>query len=264
MQPEQPSADTGERAKGLLDRLEAGHFRGVAAVRLSINFFDELQARAASRSASAIAQNTGPLADATDAGLQGVIDSLSLDESTATTLRNLGSDFRETLGTILGGGGTDPASLDQRIGAAFEQFVGSLRDALAPAPTPAPEPARGPAPSPSPTDAPSPGSPVDQPVVAAQVPTVAAPAPTPTTDPVDPTVEPQPAPTVPAPSLDDAITSFSEAFAGALSTFLGAVREAGSLPEPTAPRGHGGAYQRFLTIYNSLRQPATPALDEAA
>ena len=43
--PEAPKNEGG-RAAGVLRNLEAGHFKGVADVRLRINFFDQLSARA--------------------------------------------------------------------------------------------------------------------------------------------------------------------------------------------------------------------------
>ena len=59
--PTQDVDSSNTRAKGVLRLLEAGHFRGVADVRLRINFFDELSAKATADAQQAAVAGTANL-----------------------------------------------------------------------------------------------------------------------------------------------------------------------------------------------------------
>lgn len=64
-------------------------------------------------------------------------------------------------------------------------------------------------------------------------------------------------------TLDDALASLAELFQQEFSSFLQSIDDAIQLPDPSAPTGQGGAYDKFLAIYNDLRGIA-PTLDERA
>ena len=70
----------GPRGRGVLRLLEAGHFKGVADVRLRINFHDELEARAAERGREALGGATDALIDSVAGGVSSLVEAQSAQQ----------------------------------------------------------------------------------------------------------------------------------------------------------------------------------------
>jgi len=75
--------DSGQRAEGVLRKLQEGHYKGVADVRLRINFHEEIAAAEAAAAASATSQAADDLTSAVNAELDelGTGEELTGDQS---------------------------------------------------------------------------------------------------------------------------------------------------------------------------------------
>jgi hypothetical protein len=260
------------RAHGVLRLLESGHFKGVADVRLRINFFEELSARAQDAAAAAAPQQTSDLIEAFDAKVEELLSGFDIDDDAATAIQQLRDGFEDAVASVAGQfDGRDVDGLAAGIQDAFDAFLTQLRDVLAPAAT---------------TD---PGSTLEPAAEATDVAEglAAAPATATTTlsatqtlnqridalgtapaDSVEPAASasgdgdavPEPAvaptaaeaPTAPADDPDPFAT-LASAFTDLLSDLVSSLLATGQLPDPSPSTGNGAAYEKFLAIYNELR-----------
>ena len=272
-------------AKGVLGLIEAGHFRGVADVRLRINFFDQLNERAVAAAAPVVQQETAAFIDSLRANVDGLVASLGIsDQETTTKIGELVGEFESTVQAAVDKAG-DSGSFDRDLLAqaaqgAFESFVTQLADLLAPtAGTAEPTPGRNdgltdpggidvvdPARSTSDItpESRTPAEPITEvtPVGGEGFADVVVVAP------VEPTRGVTPAPTNDTPnetivSLDDALASLTDVFQTALSDYVASITSATQLADPAESTSHGSAYSKFLAIYNDLRG-VHPAVDERA
>lgn len=245
-------------ASGVLRHLEEGHFKGVSDVRLRINFFDELSARAAAAALPAVQEQSGDIVDTVNAELDALIDSLALDEEATTAVNGLREDFESEVQTALeqfaSDGVLDRDALADAIESAFDQLVEELRQLLTPPVADDPS-ETDPEPDETPTD--SEAGPTDPNAVAAATGEADATdaVDEPGDEPVDePTDEPVDEPTdEPGADVDEALASLLSSFDEALSGLLGLIDAATQLPDPSPPTGNGVAYDKFLAIYNELR-----------
>ncbi len=285
----------GDKTPGVIRLLEAGHFRGVADVRLRINFFDQLAARAKAVAQPAVERESRQLVDTVTSKVDELIGQLAADVETQNALDGLVVEFdsavqaatRATGFSPRGSTAPDLETLEASLRTAFGELVDQMTQLLA---APADE-------SPPPTDAGTAQidtsvTPVSQTktrdfdtddtakVITSQVRDSdiahASPVspdepesserPNPA-NPSETTPSPEPAPDTPAEgpgeTLDDAIASLVDAFNEALASLLASVDSATRLPDPTPPRGNGVAYDKFLAIYNELRG-ATGTVEETA
>lgn len=218
-------SDDSDNVSGVLRHLEEGHFKGVADVRLRINFFEELSARAAESGAAVSREQAGGFVAKVNGQIDTLIAEFSPDEETQALVDELRKDLDAEFDTALeefAKTGDDEA-LTQVLQASFETFVARLRELLVPPPPPEEDPGDS-----DPTD------PVE---LAGQ--TVEQLAGT-----TEPTTTEEPA--------DDPFAALLSAFKDALSSFLGEVRLASQLPDLSPPSGNGVAYEKFLAIYNEL------------
>lgn len=269
----------GEHVRGVFRLLEDGHFRGVADVRLRINFHEQLAARAQAAAVPVAAAGAARLADAVTAAAEDLLAPYATDPETKTALDGLLSRFDEAVAaagdSIRSNGAVDTNALETSLQSAFDGLAAELQSLLAePAGEPQPD---GPA-APLPADTTEPGA-VDDPTSGGTVPAdplapatidvggaVAQPG---TADgPVAPApVETKP-PTEPGatksgttlPSSTDALASVTDAFHEALSILLSSIDSTLQPPEPASPSGNGAAFDKFLAIYRGLRHGAS--LDE--
>jgi len=262
----------GEHVPGVLRLLEEGHFRGVADVRLRINFHEQLAARAQAAAVPVAAEGTARLADAVTAAAADVLAPYATDAQTKAAVDGLLSTFDEAVaaaGDAIGSDGAiDVNALETSLQSAFDDLLAELRSLLA---EPAVEPqADGPA-APVPADTTEPGA-VDAPTSGGTVLTdptapatiyvggavaqpVAADGPvTPAPTETNPSTETgdNESGTVP-PSSTDALAALTDAFHEALSILLSSIDSALQLPEPTPPSGNGAAFDKFVAIYGGLR-----------
>ena len=245
--PTQTTATNDEGVPGVIRLLEAGHFKGVADVRLRINFFEELLNRANNSALGTLQESSGQLAGTVETGVDELIESQAVDESAREEIAGLVAEFGEQLQAVVNGGeGSAPIdrdALSEAVQGVFAELVEGLTTLLGPPPVD-PEIA-----------------PVD-PDIAPIEPDVAP------SDPDASPVDPDPAESIaeaeegsPEVAFDDALAVLVETFTAALDDLLETIDTAGRLPDPAPASGHGAAYDKFLAIYNDLRG-VTPQLDQ--
>lgn len=214
---EDTGATADERTRGVLRLLEAGHFRGVADVRLRINFFDEIAALESAALAPAAEEKVAALLDAVTAAVDALPEISGLSEEEKAAVAEIEAAFRAPVGGSLGAfvaaPTVDATALLAGIQDAFDALAGSLRALLEGA-------------------SPAGGSPA---VVAAEE-TADAPA----TEPTEPT------------GLDASLAGLSAAFTAALDDLAAALDGARLLPPLSEPNGNGAAYEKFLSMYEEM------------
>jgi len=221
-------------SQGVLRLLQEGHFKGVADVRLRINFHDEL----AGIQATAVDAAAGEKINAIMGSIDGVVNSFlqentPTEEQTATVLA-----AKENFVQAAGATGENPA-VD--LTAAFEAFITALQNLFAQAggETPPDEP---PAPPEGGGEQPSEGG--------GEVP-----------PPEGENSEPQMilmAAEEPPPSWQGLIENLQTTFAAGLTELTDAVSGVSTLPPLSEPKGNGVAYDKFLAIYNQINTSQSP------
>jgi len=122
-------ADDHDEARGVLRLLMAGHFRGVADVRLRINFHEELAALETAAARAAAEEAVADVTGAVSARLEELLQSDELTEDQQTAAASFGEDFAQAA--------ADAPSTDDVAGAlnaAFDGLLASLTDLLTPEP----------------------------------------------------------------------------------------------------------------------------------
>lgn len=269
------SKDEDGKAGGVLRNLEAGHFKGVADVRLRINFFDQLSARAETAAGAVIEERSQELVESIAAKVNELVGPLAADEETNTALETLVVNFGTAVEEAARGSTLDRDALAEALQSAFGELVTRMTDLLSAPPDEDESPDEVTAPAsgtldeniPAETDATSVSNTLVEPIdeqltdidgmhLAAQADTVGI-----TPNDLGDAADAQPAPTTP--TLEDAIAALGNIFEEALAGLLTSVNEAAQLGEPSQPSGNGVAYERFLAIYNGLRG-LSPTIDERA
>ena len=265
------------RAKGVIRNLMQGHFKGVADVRLRINFHEELMALEQGQVAQALAPQTGSLqnlaADLEELKAQ-VPDSrdltLALQES------GFEQDVQQMLDSIAALLGAEGLSAGQaqaaagELAGAFERIEVFLGAWLAPAEEPAQEDLLKELPAGAETAAAETAAgeaPVEEPAVTdetqpagdeASTPAAAAGGEEPVAEALD---EPD--------AFMETVTAFLEKWAAVLPELLTTLQQGlagvATLPPLSEPHGNGKAYDKFVATYERLyAHAATPAPQEEA
>ncbi len=249
----------GDKVPGVIRLLEAGHFKGVADVRLRINFFDELSDRAGQDGAAVAQQEVANLAETVGAAVGELVGALPADEATEELVSELVGEFDAALLVAVeelpAGEGVDPDALAEAIQLAFGTLLERLTTLLA-----GESGESGESEPPGDVDAAALlGKGAGGTTAVAASDTVAGESrATDRSDSVTAnTVEPsdtaqEPGGDLPS-AVDEALASLVAAFDQGLEDLLSAIHEAGQLPDPSPPSGNGGAYDKFLAIYNQLR-----------
>ena len=220
-----------EASKGVLRLLQEGHFRGVADVRLRINFHEELTAAQSQAIKSGAAEPLATLPESVSSWMDG---SGELAEDVASGVAELQEAFNATAnelaGQFLRGAGLVESDLISGLRASFDVLVESLRSLLGGGQT-------------------GPQEPVDQmvPVGDGELGVVAAETGGETGAAEDET-SPSSATLNPGESLDELIDLFNTA----LEQLSSALTTTRLLPPLSEPNGNGVAYEKFLAIYNEL------------
>jgi hypothetical protein len=255
-QPE-PSAETGAAAtlhenpleKGVLRLLASGHFKGVADVRLRINFFDELAAAENQRIGQAAEVGLAGIADAVKAQLTALLEGGTLTDEQVQTILQIQSDFLTAGNQIAAqypdGVGLSVDAVATQIQSAFDALRESLRGLLLPLTTEQPS-------------APDAAQASDIP----QTPLETAPLPSELSGDGEMPLAVGDA-AMPAPESESATAGASvyqafldgldAAFAAAFDAMLDTLGSARLLPELSQPSGNGVAYAKFLAVYRDLR-----------
>lgn len=230
--PDAAAQQTPEKTPGVIRLLEEGHFKGVADVRLRINFFDELSSRAHQAAQPVVDEQTAKLADAVATTIEETIAGLDVDDATKQAIEDAVAAFDGALQEGLASfqsqdsGGAD--ALVASFEAQIDTLIANLSDLLIPQVDETPEssePITAPDPATSPTTDPENPDGIDV-------------APVEITDPVD--------------VYMDALTAIREAAEAALAELKASLTSALDVGELSEPSGNGGAYDKFLAIYHEL------------
>ena len=279
-EPPQPEArDTEEgKAPGVLRLLEAGHFKGVADVRLRINFFEQLSTAAQAAAVPVFEEKSGDLLAAVSEKVDELIAPLATDDDMMSEIGALVEEFdaavraaRDETGSD---GSLDTAALGDAIQSAFASLVDRIAE-LFNRPQDEPE-------QPTDREADSPGDFVNRSRLVDVKAEIETPAlvtrtlidagestpivalddqarvlPEEVSELNEDTDEGTGA------TIEDALASLTDVFQEAFSDLLASLADAAQLADPSPPSGNGVAYDKFMAIYNDLRG-LTPTFDERA
>jgi len=236
VEPPEP-APTDEMAPGLLRLLQAGHFKGVADVRLRINFHNQLSAAATAAARTAANQAVSDLSEAVVAKVDELASALDLSDEQLASLKELEDVFAATADSAAeafqaADGLSAGEELTGDLHEAYDGLATSVGSLLIP-------------------DAPG------DPPAAADAPAVAPPA-------VDSVQNLPPADAVEATTdVQSLITELSEVFQASLAAVDLALSTDSFLPELSPPSGNGVAYGKFLAQYQELVVPSAAVNVEA-
>lgn len=251
-----PLAGTEEKQRGVIRLLQEGHFKGVADVRLRINFYDELSAIEHASLAGATGDEAPKVLEAVNAEVETLVASGELtEEQTAAVLEAQGT-FNAAANQLVeefqSSGGASTDDLLAGLRGAFDDFLESLTPILTPAPAaeePAVEEAGGTVLETAAVDG--------EEVVAATALTVEAVIELPAESLApEATEETEPS------AISAFLESIGSVFESAVEGLSGALEAATTLPPLSEPSGNGVAYAKFLEMYNELRG-VVPAEGEA-
>lgn len=202
-----------DRANGVLRHLEEGHFKGVADVRLRIQFHEELRHRQQEKVHEVVQDGLATLTATVAAHADTLSPSGILSDEQAEGFKELFAAFEVDVRES--GKASEASSLDQLVHAvqdSFEALYAGLQ-ALLPSETPAPETA--------PLVLEDPAQAVEK--VDHETPDDAA--------------------------FSDFLNGLAEVFTRALDDLQSAVHDADVLPPLSKPTGHGRAYDKFVAQY---------------
>ena len=220
--PAQNPPDT-EKAKGVLRLLEQGHFKGVADVRLRINFHEQIQAADLQARQQITHQAVGDLTETVNTQLDKLVDENELSEQQLTEL----TKEKEAFDQAVSAAGQNPAQLTEDVQSAFDAFAQVLETFFV-SEVPSPEETAV-------TDEPDVITAVEEP---------------PASDPPQDQILTEP----------DPLEALKTAFAEALQAIQDSLDSTESLLPPLSPpNGKGSAYDKFLAIYNELYRSAEPS-----
>jgi hypothetical protein len=225
-----PTLGEGEpKVKGVIRLLQAGHFKGVADVRLRINFFDELQTLEHASLAEAAGANLSGLLDAVNAKVDELLDAGELTDEQVASVAEAHDTFTTAVQQLVeefqNVGGTNTQPLLDAIETAFEEFVASLESIITP-----PDAGQD-------VETQTSLSPVVGDEVEATPPAITEES---ETTPAEPSI------------LETYIAELRDVFTEALGKLNTGLSAATTLPPLSEPSGSGAAYAKFLAIYNDL------------
>jgi microcompartment protein CcmK/EutM len=246
------AVDTPERTKGVIRLLQEGHFKGVADVRLRMNFFDELSAIEHAGLSEAVEAVVPELQDTVNGQIDGLLASGELNEAQtagvveAQAVFNAATD--EAVVAFSGSGALNTDGLQEGVQLAFDALVESLTPLLTSLESVEGgvlEAAEGEEPA------------VQGEVGAAGILTSGVPE---ASTEVTTAVPEETPPTLLSTFLND----LQNAFDTALEEVGNALASASSLPALSEPSGNGVAFEKFLAIYNEMLENSTATTEATA
>lgn len=226
-----------EKVKGVVRLLQEGHFKGVADIRLRINFNEQLQGIATEKAGDTLTAESQALLTALDEKLQAITMEYGFSDQSA----ELVSNFTDTVNAMIGGEQADGFDPTVTISGIREEFLG-LVDSLIMLEQPETT-------NEEVADA-TVGDSLDEIVVGStEAETVATDGVTVAEDNLSEDVAEQ----IPAQSeYSTAVQTLQEWFEAELVSMEASVQQASSLPPLSMSSGNGVAYNKFLEIYNEL------------
>jgi hypothetical protein len=226
-------AASSSKAHGVLRLLLEGHFKGVADVRLRINFFDELQKIAGEKLGPALEQGLPSLMDTVDQEFEKLLAADTLAEDQRVSLETLKANFLDSLRQMgeefITSGALSGDDFLTKLRASFEDFASAILK----------------------TESNS---------TAGKVTEVVDEAASPDTEVAAESTEGIPADeiatqSVPSVNLETFVSQLRQAFTESLATLEQSLQSAFELPELTPAKGQGRAYEKFLAVYQGLTNP---------
>lgn len=232
-----------QHTKGVIRLLQEGHFKGVADVRLRINFFEELAAIEGAHVRAVADESTSGLTEAVVPHIQAMVESGQISQELADTLTD---DFRQTVNEIVerfvNGEVASKEALENKLNSALQSLLASLAAMEAQETTTIYE-----------TDDYT--APVEE--ILEEV----------ALDDITPEPTEQNEQTQGETEGQEQTETIASAFAAALRQFISSIYDTSpgtlGLPPLSEPQGNSVAYQKFLEIYNELRglTTETPAAE---
>ena len=211
----EPKSHSVEKAapRGVLRLLEEGHFKGVADVRLRINFFDAIAQKEQVHQAAGVQDTVSTFLDELATRVDTLAASTDLSSDQQAALGDLTEAFKATTHEAASAfDASEPSALEaltQEIQAAFDTFYTSVQGALEPGGSEASS-EEGPA------------------------------------------ADTEAVPTEGANGLSDFLNQLTDLFTQSVDALV-ALGTASVLPPLSAPSGNGPAYDKFVAQYNALR-----------
>ena len=226
--------------QGVIRNLLDGHFKGVSDVRLRINFQEEIAALEAANLAEATAAGVAEITNMVSGEIETFLATDGLDEETITSIEGSLSAFVSGESTIAALSAAEETATTEdaiaKLQSDFDALIEALNSAL---------------------------------IVIEESETEE------TTKPegvigFTAVITPEGDPTTTVLSLDEPateeevvidgeafITSLIASFEAEMEALIASLEETSVLPELSEPNGNGTAYDKFVTMYNELQQPAT-------
>jgi len=237
---------------GVVRLLLEGHFKGVADVRLRINFFEELNGLQREELHAAVDEIGPSLVEEVTETVEAIVSSEHLSEEQSTSLAQQLEAFTRSVTQLLeeftDSSDPDPEGLISGINAAFAELEAAIAS-LPPAEEAPATPTEGmtptvssPAPSLAPADAPVTPAAGETPTVPTATPSLADGA-------EEPTVSNASASAF---NLSTFLDDLKDVFQTAMDTLKEGLNQADILPPLSEPEGRGKAYAKFLAIYQQL------------
>ena len=227
-------AENGEKTgdpKGVIRLLQQGHFKGVADIRLRINFYDQLAAVETAELRTVADEKVTDLAESVVPYIRDLVDRGQISEELADTLvEGFTQKVNQSVEAFLAGQTPSKEVLAGELTSTYQAFVASLAAMT----EQSGETAEGLA--------------QQTEIVGEILEGVASEQVQDGTSAAEQTGEQSP--------------DITTAFETALEQFLAALNNVRILPELSGPQGKGVAYQKFLDIYNELQHPAGESTPE--
>lgn len=236
-QPVNQEVVENEKVKGVIRLLQEGHFKGVADIRLRINFFEELSAMENGEIQKVAGEKVSAITDSVNANLDVFLLSGNLSDEQANTILDQMETFTQSVGLIkedfLNTAQLSKEDLISGLNSNFEEFISSLNSTFLP-----PE-----------TESTDDISTIENPGIEESI--TVNPAGEENNE-IDEIIEPDQA-EGPETIFQDFIQNLKTTFAEALNELTSALNDITIMPDLSEPNGNGKAFDKFLTIYKNLQ-----------
>jgi hypothetical protein len=257
-EPGEVEDESGGRAHGVLRLLQEGHFKGVADIRLRLNFADEIAALESENVKAASADGAPALSDSVSESVSSLVgQGIITQEQANEFLETFQHDIEQAIQNFQNSQDPVISSLVTDLNSVFDALVAALTAAHQGQQTQSQNPT-----VPTSDDSQQTSDNVDQTQ----------------TDDTQPADSPSQGP-VSGITADDALTSdlalpqgdvfdfqafidyLTDSFTDALDEFVNSLNSSSPLPELSEPNGNGKAYQKFLDIYNQMHANTAEVVD---
>ena len=211
--------------KGVLRLLQEGHFKGVADIRLRINFHEQISAMEQKAQQQVIDSGVGELLQTINGEIGSFLETDGLSPETVVGIEELSSLLSTGIEENVS---ATSSQLISRLQTSFDEFVSGIEALSQPPSVPDEEP-------------PVIDAPVDQSFAVEKTATVSV-----ASSDAEPVASDEISP------LQKFLTDITALFASELSKLEESIMDFSLLPELSQPQGNGRAYDKFLAEYNKL------------